>query len=385
MSADLIGGNLTITIRRGFIAVRTFSYGTVRTRPRQVITIADPEDLLLPLTINVLIQDPHTLVRDCLRMVISTLGGAEVVAEAVTPKDALAKSLKLKPDLVLIDLADPTAIRTIEAIAMDLPDSKVICLADAPTDQQVRDAISAGASGLALKSDSVEELVSAMKDVRQGHAVIARSATGPILQHYVEILRQKRERDGAIIATLASAVEAKDRYTGGHAQRVARIATKIAENIDPALGHNESLRYGFVLHDIGKIGVPEGILQKPGQLTLEEWAIMRTHPIVGLQIILPLGFGDDTEQVVRNHHERFDGTGYPDKLGEEDIPFGARIFSIADTYDAITTDRPYRLGLPHRVAVDEIRSMSGTQFDPAVVEAFMDFAEDKLPSDPALT
>lgn len=309
-------------------------------------------------------------------MVIGTLDGAQVVAEAVTSQEALLKSLRTKPDLVLLDLADPNVIRTIEAIAMDLPGSKVICLADAPTDQEVRNAISAGASGLALKSDSVEELVSAMHDVRQGHAVVARSATGPILQHYAEILRQKRERDGAIIATLASAVEAKDRYTGGHAQRVGQIAAKIAELVDPALGQNENLRYGFVLHDIGKIGVPEGILQKPGQLTLDEWGIMQTHPIVGLQIILPLGFGDDTELVVRNHHERWDGTGYPDKLGGRDIPLGARIFSIADTYDAITTDRPYRQGLPHEAAIIEIRSMSGSQFDPDMVEAFMDLAEE---------
>lgn len=341
----------------------------------------DEQDPLLPVGINVLIQDPHALVRDCLRTVVSTLAGAEIVAEAVTPQEALSKSMKIKPDLVLIDLSDPNAIRTIEAIAMDLPDSKVICLADAPTDQEVRDAISAGAYGLALKSDSVEESLSAMQDVRQGHAVVARSATGPILQHYAEILRQKRERDGAIIATLASAVEAKDRYTGGHAQRVAQLAAKIAERVDPALGRNENLRYGFVLHDIGKIGVPEGILQKPGQLSLEEWGVMRTHPLVGLQIILPLGFGDDTEQVVRNHHESWDGTGYPDKLGEQDIPFGARIFSVADTYDAITTDRPYRQGLPHRAAIDEIRSMSGKQFDPEVVDAFLDLADEGLPTD----
>ena len=160
-----------------------------------MIKITESEDPLLPLTISVLIQDSHALVRDCLKMVVGTLDGAEVVAEAVTSQEALSKSLRTKPDLVLLDLSDPNAIRTIEAIAMDLPDSKVICLADAPTDQEVRNAISAGASGLALKSDSVEELVSAMHDVRHGHAVIARSATGPILQHYAEILRQKRERD----------------------------------------------------------------------------------------------------------------------------------------------------------------------------------------------
>ena len=328
---------------------------------------------LIRLDIGVLIQDTHSLVRECLRLVIDELEGAKVVAEASSPGEILGLAQQTRPDVVIVNLAEGT-IPIIETLSETFPETKIICVADEPQGRMVEAAIQAGANGLTLKSDTLEDLTRAFDGVRNGRQMIAPEAAGVVLQHALEVVQEKRLRDAAIIETLASAVEAKDRYTGGHAHRVAALATKIADHLDPSLGTNEQLRYGFVLHDVGKIGVPEAILQKQGHLSADEWVLMRAHPLIGLNIISPLGFGSDVESVVRNHHERWDGHGYPDGLEAEEIPIGARIFSVADAYDAMTTDRPYRKGVRRGSALNEIRREAGAQFDPDVVEAFMEMS-----------
>lgn len=288
-------------------------------------------------------------------------------------------SLKMRPDMVLIDLADiRTAIPAIEALLLDLPQVKVIGMAEEPDSHLIEAALRAGASGFALKSDSVDDLMEAFEGVKAGEVKIASRATGPLMASYIGILQHKRMRDASIIAALASAVEAKDTYTGGHAQRVAGLAGKIAAGIDPLLGQDEQLRFGFVLHDVGKIGVPEGILRKESALTPDEWVLMKTHPLIGIQIISPLALDRQIEDVVRHHHERWDGRGYPDGLAALEIPLGARIFSVADTFDAMTTDRPYRRGVSISDAIREIQEQSGKQFDPAAVDAFINLAEREL-------
>ena len=322
--------------------------------------------------VGVLIQDPHMLVRDCLRLVIEQLQGARVVAEVARPSEALELSQRLSPDIALIDLSNlDEAIRAISAITDDCPGVRIIGLADDARVEVVEAAVAAGATGLALKSESADDLLRAVEIVTKGDPTIAPNAAGPILVNYIKTLREKQQRDASIITSLASAVDAKDRYTGGHTQRVTRLAIRIAEQLDPDLRSNEQLRYGFMLHDVGKIGVPERILLKDGSLTTDEWAVMRTHPIIGLQIIEPVGLGADVENVVRHHHERWDGGGYPDGLSEEEIPFGARLFSVADAFDAMTSDRPYRKGMPAEQAVEQIRAEAGSQFDPKAVDSFV--------------
>jgi ribonuclease P protein subunit RPR2 len=173
------------------------------------------------------------------------------------------------------------------------------------------------------------------------------------------------------IGAFAGALEAKDFGTGAHSKRVVRYATELTRVLEPALLDDPSLEYGFLLHDVGKIGIPDSILQKPGPLTREERTVMRTHTAVGAQLLseVPLlqgeGFG-----VIRSHHERWDGSGYPDLLGEDAIPLGGRIFAVADTLDAMTSERPYRAAFEWDQAADEIVLQSGRQFDPEVVGAF---------------
>src|SRR5207244_5590481 len=134
---------------------------------------------------------------------------------------------------------------------------------------------------------------------------------------------------------------------------------------------DQSLEYGCLLHDVGKIGIPDSILQKPGPLTKDERSVMRTHTVLGAQLLseVPLLQGEGIG-VIRSHHERWDGSGYPDLLGTDEIPLGGRIFAVADALDAMTSDRPYRAAHEWRAAVDEVVVQSGRQFDPEVIEAF---------------
>jgi response regulator RpfG family c-di-GMP phosphodiesterase len=173
------------------------------------------------------------------------------------------------------------------------------------------------------------------------------------------------------VAALADALEAKDPGTGLHAQRVQHYALTLTEVVDRSLLDDPSLEYGFLLHDVGKIGIPDQVLNKPGPLTADERVLIELHPTIGAEILsgvaLLQGEGVD---VVRSHHERWDGAGYPDGLAGEDIPLGARIFALADALDAMTCDRPYRSALEWDEAMDEILSQDGGQFDPQVVRAF---------------
>src|ERR1700741_368993 len=141
---------------------------------------------------------------------------------------------------------------------------------------------------------------------------------------------------------LANALEAKDEYTRGHSERVAELAQRLARAAGLGSPEAKTIAEAGLLHDLGKIGVPEHILRKQGPLTDEEWTVMRRHPLTGAQIVAPLEFFADAALIVRHHHERHDGSGYPDGLKGDDIPVGARIVAIADVYDALTSERPYR-------------------------------------------
>jgi PAS domain S-box-containing protein len=188
-------------------------------------------------------------------------------------------------------------------------------------------------------------------------------------------LRRARELEHSYFHTvraLAAAVEAKDDYTGGHIQRVHEIGLLLAKAVAPDEADNPQLAYGFLLHDIGKLAVPDAVLKKPGPLSDAEWMLMRRHPEAGARILDAVPFLDRAVDVVLHHHERWDGRGYPAGLQEDGIPLWARIFSVADTVDAITSNRPYRRGRPLEQAVDEIVARAGSQFDPQVAHALTD-------------
>jgi PAS domain S-box-containing protein len=194
-------------------------------------------------------------------------------------------------------------------------------------------------------------------------------------------LRRARELERSYFHTvraLAAAVEAKDGYTGAHIQRVHAIGLLLARTVAPDQAADPQLAYGFLLHDIGKLSVPDAVLKKPGPLTDSEWTLMRRHPQDGARILDAIPFLDRAVDVVLHHHERWDGRGYPAGLQEDGIPLWARIFSVADTVDAITSNRPYRRGRPLDQAIEEVVSRAGSQFDPDCAHALADIDQSAM-------
>jgi HD-GYP domain-containing protein (c-di-GMP phosphodiesterase class II) len=173
------------------------------------------------------------------------------------------------------------------------------------------------------------------------------------------------------IQALAKAVEAKDPYTHGHSERVAGYSARLAEVIGLSEKQRLNLRLACMIHDIGKIGITERILHKPGRLDHEEQAAIKHHPVIGETIIRPLKGLGEIARIIRNHHERYDGTGYPDRIGGEQIPIEARIMAVADSYDAMTTTRPYRVPLPEDAVIRELVENRSRQFDPYLVDTFI--------------
>lgn len=198
---------------------------------------------------------------------------------------------------------------------------------------------------------------------------------------YQEIKNSLEEIKTSYMSTvkaLSKAVEAKDPYTQGHVDRVAKYGLAIALEYDPDLLKDDMFRYALVLHDIGKIEIPDHILTKPGYLTEEEMNIMKKHPEAGAQILSPVKFLKEAAEMVRYHQERYDGKGYPEGLKGEEIPIPARIIAVADTFDAIISNRPYRMARTVEYAKQEIAQNAGKQFDPAVVAAFLAALEKKV-------
>ncbi len=171
------------------------------------------------------------------------------------------------------------------------------------------------------------------------------------------------------IAALANSIDSKDSYTRGHSQRVGEISMAIGRAMGLPSADLRRLLYAGILHDIGKIGAPEQILLKQGRLSDEEMVLMRKHPEIGAGIVGPVAFLTDVLPAVRNHHERWDGTGYPDRLKGEEIPLQARIVNVADTWDACTSTRPYQEAMTYEAALAVMSRLSGSQCDPKVVEA----------------
>ena len=235
----------------------------------------------------------------------------------------------------------------------------------------------------------VEPLDAALRRIQAGIAgvILAAAALLWLILHgiYVRSSRQIMSQAAALrgalaetdrtydatLAALSSALDVRDTETEGHARRVVRYMELIAAELAVPAADHPTLRRGALLHDIGKIGVPDHILRKPGPLTDLEWETMRTHPDLGARIIANVPFLTEVAEIIRAHHERWDGGGYPAGLAGEGIPLGARIFAVADSFDAMTSDRPYRRGRPLDEALAEIERCAGTQFDPAVVAAFL--------------
>jgi putative nucleotidyltransferase with HDIG domain len=206
-------------------------------------------------------------------------------------------------------------------------------------------------------------------DYRRLHAAYQQS-----LRYAEDVRRLYHQMQRAICQSLlglANALEAKDPYTRGHSERVAGLSRRIALALGTAPAVVDTVGQAGLLHDIGKIGVPESILRKPGPLSEAEWETMRTHPVVGAQIVAPFEFFAAAARVIRHHHERWDGSGYPDGLARETIPLEARIVAVADVFDALTSARPYRDALSRDEARARLTAEAGLTLDETVVAALL--------------
>ena len=312
------------------------------------------------------------------------------VEEAEDASSATAAIARTRPDVVVLDVVmpGPSGLELCRRLKEN-PDTKgikVVLLTGSETATSA-DGAAAGADAFLVKPFSPLELLAAVERLAGGLYGVPFRAAGRRppeeqlllyacdLRHLLEVEREQRigvqRAYEETVAALASALETKDTGTSAHSRRVQSYALALAGVVEPALCHDPSASYGFLLHDVGKIGVPDSILRKPGSLNEAERRLIETHTVVGEQMLEGVAFLDgEGRRIVRSHHERWDGAGYPDRLRGEEIPPGARIFAVADTLDAMTSDRPYRRALPWRLAREEIVGQAGAQFDPRVVEAF---------------
>lgn len=198
---------------------------------------------------------------------------------------------------------------------------------------------------------------------------------GSIKRTSTEIIKKNQELEDAninTILTLAKAVDARDSYTMGHSERVMRYAVKLGERLNLPYDTIKRIEESALLHDIGKIAIPDALLNKPGKLTEEEYNIIKSHPVKGYDILKPIIHFEEIRKIIRHHHERIDGYGYPDGLAGAEIPMESRILAVADAFDAMTSDRAYRKALTVDKALEELKRVKGSQLDEYIVEEFID-------------
>ena len=316
----------------------------------------------------------------------------EAVAVDVTEADSALEAGRAirreRPDVVVLDVGMPgmDGIAFCHTLKVD-PETAGIGVVLLTGRDDVSDL--GGADALLLKPFRPLELLAVVERVAGGHAPQAlRAAPAQSEEQQLllyardlrDLIELERAQRGLLesayretVSALASALETKDTGTRQHSARVQRYATELMRGLEPELAEDASAEYGFLLHDIGKIGIPDQILRKPAKLNDAEWRLMKSHTVLGAQMLGGIAFLQGPGVgIVRSHHERWEGGGYPDNLAGEEIPLGARVFAVADALDAITSNRPYRAAQSWRAAHREILAESGKQFDPAVVDAFRD-------------
>ena len=327
---------------------------------------------------RLLIADDDEAVRSVLLDFLSAEYECEAVASA---EEALALLGAGEFRLVVSDIAmrGMSGIEMIPHVRRLAPDALIIMVSGSQDVESAVGAMRAGAFDYVLKPFDLELVEVAVRRAL-GHQRLLESKRG--YETYLErmIARRTSELDGALqslegayrttLKALVTALETRDSETHGHSERVVAFSLRLGREMDLSEEELTSLEFGSLLHDIGKIGVPDAVLRKPAPLTEPEWYEMRKHPIHGEQILCGIEFLGGAARVVAQHHERWDGTGYPVGLRGVEIDLNARIFAVADAFDAITSDRVYRVGKSYEAAARELQEWAGTQFDPAVVEAF---------------
>ena len=332
---------------------------------------------LLP---RILVLDDEPVVRELMVEILQTAGYEAVGSDQAA--EALSQLSDPRVGLIVSDIVMPglSGFELIDAVRAQRPSLPVVLVTGAGTQGNLSEALAHGADGFVTKPFSHAELIAAVE------SVLERS--------------QRSERDlrdrvvtPTLAGALANAIEARDASLHGHCERLAALALRFAEVLGLPDEDLETIRLGAILHDVGKIGIPDAILLKSQPLSFEELLVMRRHPLIGDRLLAPLGLREGVRGVVRHHHERWDGRGYPDGLAGDAIPLPARVIAVADSIEAMAADRPYRQALSLGAIAQELRLGRGTQWDPLVTDAAISLIESgelrlardgvRLASDPA--
>ena len=327
---------------------------------------------------RVLIVDDEPQIRE----VLCDLLEMDYECESVSSAEEALEILPLKPfSLVVSDITmnGMSGLEMIPRVIEISPETVVVMISGMQTIESAIDALRHGAFDYIMKPFDLRQVESAVKRALDYYEL--RTAKRRYENHLEELVEQRTaELDQALLSledayrstlkALTAALETRDAETHGHSERVVTFSLRLGRELGLVKARMMELEFGSLLHDIGKIGVPDSILRKPAKLTEDEWVRMREHPLHGQQILREIEFLEGASRVVAQHHEKWDGSGYPLGLRGEEIDLNARIFAVADAFDAITSDRVYRAGRSYEEAAKELDSWSGRQFDPQVVEAF---------------
>jgi response regulator RpfG family c-di-GMP phosphodiesterase len=337
--------------------------------------------------IRILVVDDDTAVRHAIGGLLREEGYLPTLVDSAEAALELARTDEYA--LVITDMKMPgkggawLRDRLLEAH----PETAIIMLTASGAAEDAVESLHQGATDYLLKPPKVTDLVRSIE-----RALSTRRLEQARQRYRASLERRVRDRTGELqqalrnlettysttLWALVAALDARERELSNHSQRVVRYTLAIARRLGLPDASLPDIGRGALLHDIGKIGITDAVLLKPGRLTAEEWVVMRTHPQIGYDILKAIPFLGSPADIVLSHQERFDGSGYPRGLAGEAVPLGARIFAIADTYDAMTSDRPYRKRQPAEAARAEMARCSGTQFDPICVAAFLTITDLEL-------